>query len=287
MPGTVAVVADEGDFARMRHYRSFAFDDHPGYLRQVEALLRSLTGRGLHTRLVVFDPWEYAEFCSAAGLDPDSARSRTLYTAEAAACGAGLTSVGEPLRELLPHLLYVRERGRTWDRVMEQLSLAGRCERCGRDVGQAAFERATHAVEELLHVTGPSAGERTLVCSAHAPGRALVASVTITPGADPRTETVPGLLLLCGVLAVAFAGRRPGGLVLRTLPAPPPGDGSGRKEEVRGWKARDGWLTPLTDAQVFDAYCTHAETGEPVPPEPGVEHLPGIPLPRPDGDLHC
>ncbi len=64
MPGTVALLADEGDFAAMRPYRTFAFDDHPGYLRQVEGLLRSLAGRGLHTRLAVFDPDEFALFCA-------------------------------------------------------------------------------------------------------------------------------------------------------------------------------------------------------------------------------
>ena len=85
MPGRSAVVADEGDFVAMRTYRSFAFDDHPGYLRQVEGLLRSLAGRGLHTRLAVFDPEEFALFCAEEGLEPDCAGSRTRYTAEVAA----------------------------------------------------------------------------------------------------------------------------------------------------------------------------------------------------------
>lgn len=284
----VAVVADERDFAAMRSYDSFVFDDHPGYLRQVEGLLRSLAGRGLHTRLAVFDPAEFAVFCVEEDLDPDSARSRTRYTAEVAASGAVLSYDGRPLNELLPQLLDGHDRAMTWNRLMGQLSLAGTCDRCGRDVGQAAFERAVQAVERLLRAIGPAPGERTLVCSVHAPGVPLAASVTLAAGDGPRqNESAPGLVLLCGVLAVAFATGCPGGLVLRTLPAVSPGAAGSGSEEVRGWKARDGWLQALTAAQVFDAYCTHAQTGTPVPPEPGVDHLPGITLPHPGEAMHC
>lgn len=288
MPGTVAVVADERDFAAMRGYRSFVFDDHPGYLRQVDGLLRSLAGRGLHTRLAVFDPAQFAVFCAQQDLEPDSAGSRTRYAAEVAATGAGVTYDGRPLDALLPQLRDGHARARTWDEFMGHLSLAGTCERCGRDVGQAAFERAVHVVETLLTAIGPAPGERILVCSVHAPGGPLAASVTLAAGDGPRQNaSAPGLPLLCGVLAVAFATGCPGGLVLRTLPAGREGAGGEGREEVRGWKARDGRLQALTDAEVFDAYCTHAETGEPVPPEPGVDHLPGVVLPEPEGPLHC
>jgi hypothetical protein len=284
MSGTVAILADEEDFAAMRTYRSFAFADHPGYLRQVEGLLRSLAGRGLHTRLAVFDPEEFALFCAEENLDPDCAGSRTRYTAEVAGTGAALTYDGRPLQDLLPQLRDGHARARNWDLFLAQLSLAGTCRDCGRDIGQAAFERAVQAVEQLLDVIGASESERVLVSSVHAPVRPLAASVTLAPGDGPEQhETAPGLAVLCGVLAVSFATGCPGGLVLRTLPA----DGSGGSEQVRGWKVRDGWLRPLTAAQVFDAYCTHAGTGEPVPPEPGVEYLPGLFLPHPGGPVHC
>jgi hypothetical protein len=289
MPGTVAVVADEEDFARMRAYPSFAFDDHRGYLLQVEGLLRSLAVRGLHTRLAVFDPEEFAVFCAEEDLEPDSAGSRTRYTAEVAATGAAVTYDGRPLRQLLTQLIDGHARARTWEFFLDELALAGVCDRCGRDIGQAAFERAVQAVDRLLLALGSAAGERTLVCSVRVPGRPLAASVTLAAGDGPAEhETAPGLVLLCGVLAVSFATGCPGGLVLRTHPPTPrpDGDATGR-EQVRGWKARDGWLEPLTAAQVFDAYCTHAETGEPVPPEPGVDHLPGLMLPHPGGRPHC
>ncbi|WP_394350462.1 hypothetical protein [Nocardiopsis quinghaiensis] len=39
---------------------------------------------------------------------------------------------------------------------------------------------------------------------------------------------------------------------------------------VRGWRVADRGLVPLDEAQMFDAHCTDAASGEPVPPERGV-----------------
>ena len=49
---------------------------------------------------------------------------------------------------------------------------------------------------------------------------------------------------------------------------------------------RDGWLHPLTEAEVFNAHCTDAATGEPVPPEPGLTFAPGTDLPPPGPPPH-
>lgn len=43
---------------------------------------------------------------------------------------------------------------------------------------------------------------------------------------------------------------------------------------VRGWRAADHTLTPLDEAEMFDAHCTDSASGEPVPPERGVEFAP-------------
>jgi hypothetical protein len=51
---------------------------------------------------------------------------------------------------------------------------------------------------------------------------------------------------------------------------------------VCGWRLLDGWLEPLSEGEVFAAYCTDALTGEPVPPERGLEYRAGAVLPRPD-----
>ncbi|WP_028649436.1 hypothetical protein [Nocardiopsis sp. CNT312] len=41
-------------------------------------------------------------------------------------------------------------------------------------------------------------------------------------------------------------------------------------EVVRGWTAGGGALLPLDEARMFDAHCTDAASGEPLPPERGV-----------------
>lgn len=46
VPCVVGLLADERDFTAMRRYRSFAFDDHPKYLRRIDGLLRSLATEG-------------------------------------------------------------------------------------------------------------------------------------------------------------------------------------------------------------------------------------------------
>ncbi|CAL9601918.1 hypothetical protein SUDANB121_05470 [Nocardiopsis dassonvillei] len=43
---------------------------------------------------------------------------------------------------------------------------------------------------------------------------------------------------------------------------------------VRGWRIADHTLQPLDEAEMFDAHCTDAASGEPIPPERGVEFAP-------------
>jgi hypothetical protein len=40
---------------------------------------------------------------------------------------------------------------------------------------------------------------------------------------------------------------------------------------VRGWSMTHGRLHPLPEASMFDAFCTDSTTGEPIPPERGVQ----------------
>ncbi|MFE3459278.1 hypothetical protein ACFXKD_17185 [Nocardiopsis aegyptia] len=41
---------------------------------------------------------------------------------------------------------------------------------------------------------------------------------------------------------------------------------------VRGWRVGEHTLYPLDEAEMFDAHCTDAASGEPLPPERGVEY---------------
>ncbi|MCD9143130.1 hypothetical protein [Streptomyces albireticuli] len=273
VPSTVAVLADEADFTAMSRYTTFVFDDHATYLRQMEGLLRTLARQGTHTSVALFDPVGYEEFCADSHVDPDSPASRTRYTAEVAAAATKITYEGQPMGRLLPQLIDATEQQATWEYASSLLTAGGDCASCGEDIGRAAFARATRALRRLVRAVGP--GSHHLVCSVSAEGDVPLVAVL---HAEHRDDGLLHLgeaaaLVFCTVLAAGIAADRPGGVVLRTtLP--------GRRDTVRGWTVRDGRLRPLTEAEVFAAYCTDARTGEPVPPEPGVDYRGGLPLPE-------
>ncbi|WP_368396925.1 hypothetical protein [Streptomyces sclerotialus] len=283
IPGTLAVLPTPDDLAAMARYRTFPFtgQDHSEYLRRLDGLLRTLAAQGRHTALTLFDPGEYAAYCTDRGLDPDRPESRARYTTEVTAAGATVPYTGRRLTDTLPALLDEADRQDTWDRAGALLSDTGRCPTCNGDLAHAAFERATQAMLRLLEALGP--GRHHLVCSVPSgDGGPLLAAVSVTAQQDGRLHLAEAdALTFCTVLAAGIAVRVPGGVVTRTLD-----DEHG--DEVRGWSLRDDWLTALTAAEVFSAYCTDARTGDPVPPEPDVDYLPGIALPAPDHPhQHC
>ncbi|MET9470258.1 hypothetical protein ABZY44_36790 [Streptomyces sp. NPDC006544] len=273
-PSTVGLLADAGDFAAMRHYRSFTFDDHRDYLHHVDGLLRSLTAQGIHTTVALFDPAEYAEYCAEHGIDPDTPEGRTRFTAELAGTGAALPHAGRPIGELAPLLVDEAVRQATWEYAAGLLSGVGNCADCGEDIGTASLRRAADALDRLVARAGP--GHHHLVCSVPTEGEQLVAALTQT-----RADGSPHIggresLDFVTVLAAGLALGGPGGLVLRST-----SDGPGPRDRVHGWRLDRGRLVPLSAAAVFNAYCTDADTGEPVPPEPGVEYCPGYEVDEP------
>ncbi len=271
-PSTVAVLADERAFAAMRRYRTFHFDDHATYLRQVESLLRSLAARGTHTSVALFDPARYEEYCADSHLDPDTAAGRTRYTADVAATGTRITYDGRPLAHLLTELVDEAEQQATWEHASALLTRDGDCASCGEDIGRAAFARASHLLRRLVETAGR--GSHHLVCSVHGeqghgPLVAVLHATCTDDGLLHLGEAAA--LVFCTVLAAGIAADRAGGVVLRTTRP-------GQRESVRGWCLDGGDLRPLTEAEVFSAYCTDARTGEPVPPEHGVDYRAGVPL---------
>ncbi|WP_320780614.1 hypothetical protein [Streptomyces sp. CRN 30] len=261
--GTIGLLADEHDFTAMRRYRTFTFDDHTTYLRQVEALLRTLSAQGSHTTVALFDPEEYAEFCAETGLEPDTPASRTRYTAELAATGPSVPYEGQPFDELVPDLVDEAVRQATWQYAATLLAGIGACASCGEDIGRAAFTHATELLTRILDAVGP--GEHHLVCTVSAASQPLTAALRSEgPGAPWRTDDT-GTLELTTVLAVGLATQSAGGLVMRT-------SGSGTTDRVYGWKLRGDGLVPLTAGEVFDAYCTDSASGDLVSPESGVDY---------------
>ncbi|GAA0293731.1 hypothetical protein GCM10010302_35500 [Streptomyces polychromogenes] len=277
VPSTVGVLADARDFAAMRDYPSFAFghrDDYAGYLRHVDALLRSLAAQGIHTTVALFDPDEYADYCADHGLDPDSAPARTRFTAELA-CGPALPYTGQPVEELVPLLVDAAVRQATREYAGALLTGVGECADCGEDIGRASFERASALLLRLLEGAGP--GRHHLVCSVPGEEEQLIAvlhaEAPADPGGPPRTDGRDHLDFVT-VLAAGLALGGPGGLVLRSTT-------EGFQDRVHGWRLDRGRLLALSAAAVFDAYCTDADTGDPVAPEPGVEYCPGYEVDSP------
>ncbi|MFI2264090.1 hypothetical protein [Streptomyces tubercidicus] len=280
VPSAAAVLADEQDFRAMRRYRTFPFDDHRSYLQQMEHLLRTLASQGVLTTISLFDPAAYETYCADLALDPDRPESRSRYTAEVARTGATLTYQGEPLTQLLPLLLEEADRQATWDHASAVLARAGDCPECGEELARTAFARATQALQQLLEALGN--GTHHLVCSVAAGDPPLLAVLHATAPEGTRLQLDESeTLIFCTALAAGFALRTPGGIVSRTTTGP---DGH---DTVRGWALHGSWPRALNAAEVFTAYCTDADTGDPIPPEHGVDYAPGLPLtPPPDPHHH-
>jgi hypothetical protein len=276
VPSIVAILTDPSDFAAMRGYPSFTFDDHEHYLRQMEGLLRSLASQGTHISVGLFDPEEYADYCTDTAQNPDTPATRTRYTAEVAAGGPAVPYSGQPLKHLITQLAYEADRQATWEFATDVLARTGSCSDCGQDIARASFDRASHALMKVIEAAGP--GGHHLVCSVPVEDTALLAALHARCDDQGNVHLAEAeAMVCCTVLAAGMATDNAGGVVLRTTTP----DGG---EEVRGWSLRDGWLHPLTEAEVFNAYCTDAESGEPVPPEPGVTYRPGTPLTPPPTD---
>ncbi|GAA4036077.1 hypothetical protein [Streptomyces shaanxiensis] len=262
--GTIGLLTDEHDFRAMRRYRSFTFDDHKIYLEQVEALLRTRASQGSHTAIALFDPQEYAEFCVATGLDPDTPSSRTRFTAELATTGPTVFYEGQPLTDLVPALVDEAVRQATWEYAATLLARLGACVTCGEDIGRAAYTRASSLLVRILDTAQP--GSRHLVCSVTATPETLVSVLHADEDAQGATHLDEAEALeFATVLALGLATRSPGGLVMRTS-AP------GTSDRIYGWRLRGDGLEPLTAGEVFDAYCTDVESGDLIAPESGVDY---------------
>lgn len=272
-PTVVALLLDGADFAAMAGYRSFTFDDYPQYLHAVDAFLRSLHSQGVHTAVTLFDPDAYADYCTTTRQPPDSAAARTRYAAEATAGGPCVRYTRQPLVLLRGQLAREADRRATWESATDALTGAGTCPDCGQGLATCSFDRASDTLLRIIEAAGP--GTHHLVCSLPAPGGPLLAAVHVDAASDGGIHFAEAdALVLCTVMAASSVTRSTGGLVLRTTTDDGP-------DTVRGWSLREGRPEPLTEAEVFDAYCTDAATGEPVPPEPGVVYRPGLPLPPP------
>ncbi|WP_329129286.1 hypothetical protein OG552_02890 [Streptomyces sp. NBC_01476] len=274
-PVVVGLLLDDQDFALMTGDRSFPFDEYAVYLHHLDGLLHSLHAQGTHIAVTLFDPDAYTHYCESTRQPPDSPQTRTRYVADVTTAGPAVPYEGQHITQLRSHLAREADRRATWERATDALMDAGPCPDCDRDLAHCAFDRASHTLLRVIEAIGP--GAHHVVCSLPAPDSPpLLAAVEIEADEDGEVDIAEAdALVVCTIMAAGEATiRRPGGLVVRTT------DATGA-ETVRGWSLRKGEPHPLTEAEVFSAYCTDPETGDPVPPEPGVRYRAGLPLPPP------
>lgn len=273
-PTLIGLLLHQHDFDAMARYPSFPFRDYGTYLHHMDGLLRSLHAQGTSVAVTPFQPDAFASHCKAAAEHPDTPRARIRYTAEAGASGPTVHYARQPLALLRARLVHEADRRATFDQAADLLAAAGPCPEAGCDkpFAHCAFDGAAHTLLHLAEAAGP--GSHHLVCSVPTDqGATLLASARLTAAPDGEVH-VPDSdgIMLCTVLAAAALAPRPGGLVLRTT------DATG-SDTVRGWSLLPDGPHPLSEAEVFDAYCTDPDTGQPVPPESGVHYRAGFPLP--------
>ncbi|MFI0896079.1 hypothetical protein [Streptomyces sp. NPDC020983] len=273
-PTVVGLLLDEHDFTTMAGYRTFPFTDYGTYLRHLDAMLRSLHAQGTSIAVTLFDPDRFATHCADSRRPPDTPEARARYTAEASTTGPAVPYTRQPLRLLRAGLARAADLRVTRDRAAGLLATAGRCTDCGELFTHCAFDLAAHTLLRLLAVAGP--GTHHVVASLTTQdGPPVLAAARLTTAADGSFDLDDAeTTTLCTVMAAARLTTRPGGLVLRTT------DARGT-DTVRGWSLHHDGPHPLTEAEVFDAYCTDPGTGDVLPPEPGVRYRAGFDLPPP------
>lgn len=268
----VALLATPDDFDTMReHYRSFRFTDYYDYLNDQQILLDSLMETS-GAYVTLFDPVAFVVFCAREGLEPDSPSSRSRYATGAAVHEVRLPYEGDELGDVLDDLQEALEKRLDLEKAVRIIGLSSQ----DGMPPYAFLDRARAAVGGLLH--GLGAGTHHLVCSVTHETGPLMAILHVTCS-DDGAPHVSGDEALAFTVHVA-AGLRSGGaagIVARTSATE-----ADAHEVVRGWTISESWLRPLTEAQVFAAYCTDADTGEPIPPEHGVEYASAYPVALPE-----
>jgi hypothetical protein len=129
-------------------------------------------------------------------------------------------------------------------------------------------ERAADLLMGIFNAVGD--GQHLLTASAHTPDGPMSAMAHIKNRCHETEIDVEEANRLLRVLTVT-AGQGFGGLVVRTRT----GEATSR---VIAWHLSDGAAAPVSRGALFDAYCTDPATGEPIPPEPGMEYADAPPV---------
>lgn len=271
----VGLLLDPVDFHAMRRLTSFPFDDYSAYIHHVEDLLRTNASQGRHTIVALFDPEDYASFCSERSLDPADTANRAYYTATEAASAAHIVYKGQDLQELTSALTDLAVDHATWEFASSFLLSLGNCADCGHDIGRAAHATARGLLAALLRQVEANSTVH-LICSVAVEHQALTAQFHVKrePGEGLTGADDVEALRFATLLAVGLATGGPGGVMMRVTPSD-----ANAPERIHGWRIHHR-LEPLTAGEVFDAYCTNRNTGDLIAPESGVDYCAGFDLPE-------
>ena len=131
---------------------------------------------------------------------------------------------------------------------------------------EIAFDNGKTVVQAVL--SGAGDGHHHLTVTS------VFGSVTLTGNVEGDTAYLNHdheLAIAHTHLAAAEVTETTAGIALRSV--------TDAGMQVRGWSLMsDGEIKPLDDAEIFSAYCTDHETGEPLSPELGVEYCAAFPL---------
>ncbi|MFG2298401.1 hypothetical protein [Streptomyces sp. NPDC048603] len=122
-------------------------------------------------------------------------------------------------------------------------------------------ERSAALLMGFLNAVGD--GCHHLVVAASANGATL--SVSVPFHNDGETSDLDPDDALEAMMVLTLAAMVGGGAVIRST--------VDQASEVMGWKLMEFYAKPLSASEIFNAYCTDAETGEVIPPEWGVEYV--------------
>ncbi|MFB6655306.1 hypothetical protein ACFCZ4_34040 [Streptomyces microflavus] len=122
--------------------------------------------------------------------------------------------------------------------------------------------RAIEILDRLIQKTGTGMHRLTLTVEG-INGTAFAEFAFLRMEDDMTVGSIEKADQFCVLLAVAVSGAHHSGLVMRT---------QAETESCCGWRFKDGDPLPLNRAEVFNAYCHNAATGEVIAPQPGIEY---------------
>nr|GID83689.1 hypothetical protein Ade03nite_26130 [Actinoplanes derwentensis] len=249
MQRVTLMVADEATFRQLSAaYASFVWspDQHSEYLDVHDDAIEKSRRDGAVVLVGRFEHADFVDFCAEAGLAPDSAASRSAYAVRAGASAE------------------VKE----WDGSARDLLLSASLLDSVGTRAEEAIAAAQQVVEELtdLMLSAPP-GPGSVTVTVSAPGDEV--TTVLFPwelAGDEMQVSRPFELLFTAVAAGVVNG---GGLIVRIRTGVDLRGGVAQTR-VLGWRLGDHDAAEISDAELFNAFCTDATTGDLLPPEYGT-----------------